>query len=82
MYTPEGYLTRYEHQALQTELPSVQLIDGHGIVDRLSLVKDAGTINRFREAGRICDAGHEAVYAAVTNGGRSWDSRVWNPIMA
>jgi Xaa-Pro aminopeptidase len=69
VYTPEGYLTRYEHQVLQAELPGVELVDAHGIIDRLSLVKDAGTINRFREAGRICDAGHAAVYDAVANGG-------------
>lgn len=69
VYTPEGYLTRYEYQALQAELPSVELVDGHAIVDQLSLVKDAGTINRFREAGRICDVGHEAVRAAIADGG-------------
>jgi Xaa-Pro aminopeptidase len=73
VYTPEGYLTRYEHQVLQAELSEVELLDGHGIVDRLSLVKDAGTINRFREAGRICDAGHTALREAVTNGG--WRGR-------
>jgi Xaa-Pro aminopeptidase len=73
VYTPEGYLTRYEHQVLQTELPNVQLVDGHALVDRLSLVKDVGTINRFREAGRICDVGHEAVLDAVRNGG--WRGR-------
>lgn len=73
VYTPEGYLTRYEHQALQAELPGVELVDGHGIIDRLSLVKDTGTIHRFREAGRICDAGHEAVYAAIANG--AWSGR-------
>ena len=69
VYTPEGYLTRYEHALLQASLPGTELVDAHEIIDRLSLVKDAGTINRFREAGRICDAGHAALRDAVTNGG-------------
>ncbi len=69
VYTPEGYLTRYEHACLQASLPDTELVDAHEIIDRLSLVKDAGTINRFREAGRICDTGHAAVRDAVVNGG-------------
>ncbi len=69
VYTPEGYLTRYEFTLLQEHLPNAELVDAHEIIDRLSLTKDAGTINRFREAGRICDAGHQAVYDAVRNGG-------------
>jgi len=73
VFTPEGYLTRYEHQVLQAELAGAELVDGHAIVDRLSMVKDAGTINRFREAGRICDVGHAAVYDAVRDGG--WSGR-------
>ena len=44
-------------------------MNAHDIVDRLSLIKDAGTINRFREASRIVDVGHKAVYAALENGG-------------
>jgi Xaa-Pro aminopeptidase len=69
VYTPEGYLTRYEHALLQDSVPDAELVDAHAIIDRLSLVKDEGTINRFREAGRICDLGHQAVYEAVRNGG-------------
>jgi Xaa-Pro aminopeptidase len=69
VYTPEGYLTRYEHAYLQEHLPQVELVDAHEIVDRLSIIKDAGTVNRFREAGRMCDVGHEAVHEAVRNGG-------------
>ena len=69
VYTPEGYLTRYEHARLQEHLPGLELVDAHEIVDRLSLLKDRGTINRFREAGRICDVGHQAVYEAVCHGG-------------
>ncbi len=70
VYTPEGYLTRYEYAALQDHLPNAELVDAHEIIDRLSIVKDQGTINRFREAGRICDAGHQALYDAVRN--RGW----------
>ena len=69
VYTPEGYLTRYEHAQLQEHLAGAELVDAHAIIDRLSLVKDDGTINRFREAGRICDHGHQAVYEAARNGG-------------
>jgi Xaa-Pro aminopeptidase len=69
VYTPEGYLTRYEHAQLQDHLPGAELVDAHEIVDRVSLIKDSGTTNRFREAGRICDLGHQAVYEAVRNGG-------------
>ena len=73
VFTPEGYLTRYEHAALQENLPGVDLVDAHEIIDRVSLIKDEGTINRFRKAGQICDAGHQAVQDAVTQGG-------WNTI--
>ena len=69
VYTPEGYLTRHEHALLQASLQDVELVDAHEIIDRLSLIKDQGTVNRFREAGRICDLGHQAVYEAVRNGG-------------
>jgi len=69
VWTPEGYLTRYEHAQLQEHLPGAELVDAHEILDRVSLIKDRGTINRFREAGRICDLGHEAVFEAVRGGG-------------
>ena len=41
----------------------------HTIIDRLALIKDQGTINRFREASRIVDVGHQAVLDAIRNGG-------------
>jgi Xaa-Pro aminopeptidase len=44
-------------------------VNAHDLVDRLSLIKDAGTIARFREASRIVDAGHQAVFGALRNGG-------------
>lgn len=68
-YTPEGYLTYYEYNAFKEALPQCELINAHDIVDRLAVIKDEGTINRFREASRIVDAGHEAVLAAIKNGG-------------
>lgn len=37
------------------------------IADRLN--KDTGTINRFREASRIVDVGHQAVFEALSDGG-------------
>ena len=68
-YTAEGHLTHFEYEQFVAALPDIQLINAHDIVDRLSLIKDAGTINRFREASRIVDLGHQAVYAAIQNNG-------------
>jgi Xaa-Pro aminopeptidase len=33
------------------------------------MIKDEGTINRFREASRMVDVGHQAVFDALQNGG-------------
>jgi Xaa-Pro aminopeptidase len=68
-YLPEGNLTQYEYERLTAALPNVQFVNAHDIVDRLSLIKDHGTINRFREASRIVDIGHQAVYEAIQDGG-------------
>ena len=68
-YLPEGNLTHYEYQAFEAALASHKLVNALDIIDRLSLIKDEGTINRFRKAGRLADAGHEAVYKAIINGG-------------
>lgn len=68
-YTPEGYLTYYEYNALKAALPKCEFINDHDIIDRLAVIKDEGTINRFREASRIVDAGHEEVLAEIKNGG-------------
>jgi Xaa-Pro aminopeptidase len=68
-YLPEGNLTQYEYERLTAALPNVQFVNAHDIVDRLSLIKDQGTINRFREASRIVDIGHQAVYEAIQDGG-------------
>jgi len=68
-YLPEGNLTHYEYGRLVEELPGVELVNAHTLVDRLAMIKDKGTINRFREASRIVDVGHEAVFAALQDGG-------------
>ena len=68
-YLPEGNLTHYEYEQFQAALPGAELVNAHTIVDRLALIKDTGTINRFREASRIVDEGHRAVFEALSNGG-------------
>jgi Xaa-Pro aminopeptidase len=68
-YLPEGHITLYEYEALSQALPDAEFRNAHEIVDRLSLIKDEGTINRFREASRIVDVGHQAVYDAIKGGG-------------
>jgi Xaa-Pro aminopeptidase len=68
-YLPEGHLTLFECVALKAALPKATFKNAHDISDKLSLIKDEGTINRFREASRIVDVGHKAVYDAIKNGG-------------
>jgi Xaa-Pro aminopeptidase len=68
-YLPEGNLTHYEYERFRDALPDARLINAHDIVDELSLIKDEGTINRFREAGRLVDVGHQAVHEALQNSG-------------
>lgn len=68
-YLPEGNLTHYEYERLAAALPGARLVNAHDIVDRLSLIKDQGTVNRFREASRIVDVGHQVVYEALCDGG-------------
>lgn len=68
-YLPEGNLTQFEYECLTAALPGARFVNAHDIVDRLSLLKDPGTINRFREASRIVDLGHQAVYDAIKDGG-------------
>jgi Xaa-Pro aminopeptidase len=62
-------MTHFEYQQFEAALAGSVLVDAYDIIDRLSLIKDEGTINRFREASRIVDIGHKAVYAALVNGG-------------
>jgi len=68
-YLPEGNLTHYEYERLRAAFPAAELVNAHTLVDRLAMIKDEGTINRFREASRIVDVGHEAVFEALQDGG-------------
>jgi len=68
-YLPEGNLTHYEFERFSDMLPGCELVNAHTLIDKLSMIKDPGTINRFREASRIVDIGHQAVYDALKNGG-------------
>lgn len=68
-YLPEGNLTHYEYEQFNAALSDVELVNAHTIVDKLALIKDEGTINRFKEASRIVDVGHQAVYEALQDGG-------------
>lgn len=68
-YLPEGNLTHYEYERFSAALPGCELVNAHTIIDKLSVIKDAGTINRFRDASRIVDIGHQAVFDALKDGG-------------
>lgn len=68
-YLPEGNMTLYEYESFREAMPGATFINSHDIVDSLSLIKDEGTKNRFREASRLTDIGHRAVYDAIINGG-------------
>ena len=68
-YTAEGWMTHYEYERFSDALPDFKFENAHDIVDAASIIKDEGTINRFREASRIVDAGHKAAREAIENGG-------------
>jgi Xaa-Pro aminopeptidase len=68
-YLPEGNLTHYEYERFAAALPDSEFVNAHTLIDRLAMIKDRGTINRFREASRIVDVGHQAVFAAIRDGG-------------
>jgi Xaa-Pro aminopeptidase len=68
-YLPEGHITQYEYESLKGALPKARFQNAHDIVDRLSLIKDEGTINRFRQASRIVDIGHREVLKSIVDGG-------------
>jgi len=68
-YLPEGFLTHYEYGQFEAALEGCELVNSHTLIDRLAMIKDQGTINRFREASRIVDEGHRAVAAALKGGG-------------
>jgi Xaa-Pro aminopeptidase len=68
-YLPEGNLTHYEYERFRAALPDAELMNAHTLLDRLAVIKDEGTIARFREASRIVDVGHAAVFEALQDGG-------------
>jgi Xaa-Pro aminopeptidase len=68
-YLPEGNLTHYEYECFQAALPDARLVNAHDIVDELSMIKEPGEVARFREASRIVDVGHKAVWQAIQNNG-------------
>jgi Xaa-Pro aminopeptidase len=67
-YLPEGHITHHEYEALREAFPEAELRNSIGIIDELSRVKDAGTLNRFREASRLVDLGQAAVLDAIRGG--------------
>ena len=60
-YLPEGNLTSEELEMLKQALPEAAFVQSIDIIDELSMIKDKGTINRFRKASDIVDIGHKAV---------------------
>ncbi len=60
-YLPEGNLTTEEYAWIRKRLPHIELVNAIDIIDRLSMVKSTGIINRFRKASDIVDIGHKAV---------------------
>ena len=74
-YTAEGNLTHYEYTHLTEALPGFDFVNAHEIIDTLSIIKDQGTINRFRKASLIVDEGHKAARAALENGGYQGNDR-------
>jgi Xaa-Pro aminopeptidase len=68
-YLPEGNLTQYEYECFRDALAGWEMVNSHHIIDRLALIKDQGTINRFRKASRIVDEGHRVLKEALSNGG-------------
>ncbi|MFX1441077.1 MAG: M24 family metallopeptidase [Promethearchaeota archaeon] len=60
-YLPEGNLTSEELDMLKRALPEASLVQSIDIIDELSMIKDKGTVNRFRKASDIVDIGHKAV---------------------
>jgi Xaa-Pro aminopeptidase len=68
-YLPEGFLTHYEYVMLDEMLPNCELVNAYDIIERLALIKDEGTQNRFREASRIVDVGQLEMRKQLQNGG-------------
>ena len=49
-YTAEGNLSHWEYTHFKDALPGFEWVNAHDIIDALSLIKDKGTIERFRTA--------------------------------
>ena len=60
-YLPEGNLTTEEFKSIESKLPNVELVNAIYLIDKLSMYKTIGEINRFRKASDIVDIGHNAV---------------------
>ncbi|MFW9992104.1 MAG: M24 family metallopeptidase [Candidatus Odinarchaeota archaeon] len=67
-YLPEGNLTTEEYGAIKKRLSNTELVNAIDIIDRLSMYKELGEINRFRKASDIVDIGHKAVLDAFELG--------------
>lgn len=68
-YTAEGNLSHWEFTHFSAALPGFEWINSHDIIDSLSIIKDKGTIERFRKASLIVDEGHRAAREALVNEG-------------
>ncbi|MCP4224904.1 MAG: aminopeptidase P family protein [Actinomycetia bacterium] len=68
VYLPEGFITRGEYEDLQGALPEATLIDGHKIVDRLTMVKEDAEVSLMRQAAAIVDCGQDAVAQSLRPG--------------
>jgi Xaa-Pro aminopeptidase len=65
----DGTLTYMEYVGFEKELDGCELVSADHIMDRVTLIKDEGTINRIAEASRIVDIGHYALKEEMMNGG-------------
>lgn len=68
-YLPEGNLTYFEYKKFEELLSPCKIVNALDIIDEASLIKDLGTINRFRKASEIVDIGHKNLLADMKNGG-------------
>jgi Xaa-Pro aminopeptidase len=67
---PEGKPTYFTF--VVDALPGFEWINSHDIIDALSLIKDKGTIERFRTASLIVDEGHKACEHGIGLFGDEW----------
>jgi len=60
-YLPDGYITKYEYEALRRGLPEAELVDAYRIIDDLTMVKEDEEVRLMRQATAIVDLAHEEV---------------------